>query len=68
MISVVLLLFFVATLVFAIPKLLFRLGLSKWWAILGIFPIINIIAIWFLAYAKWPKMQEPSNHNSASSQ
>jgi ABC-type glycerol-3-phosphate transport system permease component len=41
---------------FAVPvaRILRRLGFSRAWAILSLIPIANIIAVWVLAYSKWP--------------
>ena len=31
-----------------------KAGFSRWWGILIIIPFLNLIAIWVLAYVKWP--------------
>jgi hypothetical protein len=49
---VVLFLFFVVG--FPVAKILGRLGLSKVFVILAFIPLVNWIALWVLAYAKWP--------------
>lgn len=33
-----------------------RVGLSPWWAILSIIPIIGWFALWAFAYARWPSL------------
>ena len=35
-------------------KILPRMGYSKWWAIIGIISPLNMIGLWYLAYARWP--------------
>ncbi|AIW14101.1 Membrane protein [Vibrio tubiashii] len=45
-----------------IPLLVFgpilkKAGFSKWWSIVMLLPIANIIAIWLFAYVKWPSEQ-----------
>lgn len=58
---------FVAALIVAVAappivRVMHRLGYSGWWAIVGVISPINIIALWFLAYADWPAVhREPSN-------
>jgi hypothetical protein len=47
---------------FALPvaRILRRLGFSRAWAILSLIPIANIVAVWILAYAKWPSDRDDS--------
>ena len=35
-------------------RILHRTGLSRWWFLLAFIPIVNLIAIWVLAYVRWP--------------
>jgi len=42
-----------------IPLLLFgpiakKAGYSKWWSLIMIVPIVNILALWIFAFIKWP--------------
>jgi uncharacterized membrane protein YhaH (DUF805 family) len=37
-------------------KALHRVGLSRWWAILSVIPIVGWFGIWAFAYAPWPKV------------
>ena len=37
-------------------KALSRVGLSPWWAILSVVPIIGWFGLWAFAYARWPKV------------
>ena len=47
-----------AALVTVIPasKALSRVGLSPYWAILSIIPVIGWFGLWAFAYARWPKV------------
>ena len=47
------------TTVIPAAKALGRVGLSPWWAILSIIPIIGWFALWAFAYAPWPKVDAP---------
>ncbi len=35
-----------------------RVGLSRWWAIMGFIPLVNIIALWVFAFISWPVDKE----------
>jgi energy-coupling factor transporter transmembrane protein EcfT len=35
-------------------KILQRMGYSRWWVIVGVISPLNIIGLWYLAYAGWP--------------
>jgi hypothetical protein len=35
-------------------RILRRVGLSRWWALLFFVPILNLVALWLLACARWP--------------
>lgn len=43
-----------------VAKVLGRVGLSPWWSILSVIPIIGWFGIWALAYARWPKVDVAS--------
>lgn len=34
-----------------------RMGRNPYWALLGLLPLIVPVAVWFLAYARWPQEQ-----------
>jgi hypothetical protein len=42
--------------VIPVAKALSRVGLSPWWAILSIVPIVGWFGFWAFAYAPWPKV------------
>ena len=50
----IILLFFLFVVGFPMAKILGRLGLPKALVILAFIPLVNWIALWALAYAKWP--------------
>lgn len=35
-------------------KILDRAGFSKIWTLLVIIPVLNVLALWVLAYSRWP--------------
>ena len=37
-----------------------RLGFSPFLGILSVVPVLNVLALWFVAYSEWPKL--PSNN------
>jgi hypothetical protein len=51
-------LFCAASLV-AAARILRRAGLSVWWSIFLIIPLVNVIALWAVAYSRWPAVDGP---------
>jgi hypothetical protein len=42
-----------------IPLLIFgpiakKAGYSRWWALIMLVPVVNLIMIWVFSFAKWP--------------
>lgn len=37
-----------------ISRVLRRAGFSRWWALLVLVPVVNLVALWLFAYARWP--------------
>ena len=37
-------------------RILNKAGYSRWWALLVIVPILNVIMVWVFAYGKWPAL------------
>ena len=35
-------------------RILARTGYSRWWTLLNFIPLVNIVALWVLAYRRWP--------------
>ncbi|MDC8756436.1 hypothetical protein [Janthinobacterium fluminis] len=51
---------FIFMLTLAVPALLFsriatKAGYPGWWALLGLVPVVNVVALWVFAYSDWPK-------------
>ena len=46
----------VVTTLIPVAKALKRVGLSPWWAILSVIPIVGWFGMWAFAYAPWPKL------------
>ena len=46
-----------AAVVIASARILHRLGYSRWWVMLGFVPIANVMGLWILSKAAWPKVQ-----------
>jgi hypothetical protein len=41
-----------------IARVLRRAGYSPWWVLLLLVPLVNLIALWVFAYARWPAIDE----------
>lgn len=41
-------------LLYPIGRILGRIGLSPFWSVLAVIPLVNLIALWVLAFAEWP--------------
>jgi uncharacterized membrane protein YhaH (DUF805 family) len=38
--------------------ILHRTGHSRWWCLLMIVPLLNVIGLWVLAYVRWPAVDK----------
>lgn len=47
---------FAQTVAFLYPigRILGRIGLSPFWSVLAVVPLVNLIGLWVLAFADWP--------------
>ena len=45
----------VAVVLYPIGRILGRLGLSPFWSVLALIPIVNLIGLWLLAFVDWPR-------------
>lgn len=50
----------VVVLVFVLPTVLFskivvKAGFPVRWALLGLIPVVNVVALWMFAFGQWPK-------------
>jgi len=53
--------------IFGIPfvRILRRVGLSRWWSVLTITPMVNLIGLWTLAYMRWPAIDDAGKPRAA---
>lgn len=47
----------VAVLLYPIGRILGRIGLSPFWSVLAFIPLVNLIALWVLAFVDWPRKE-----------
>ena len=45
---------FCATSLVPAARILRRAGLSLWWSIFFVIPVVNVVAFWMFAYSRWP--------------
>jgi predicted PurR-regulated permease PerM len=43
-----------AVLGYPIARILKRLGFSRWWVVVALFPYLNVVGLWILAFVRWP--------------
>jgi len=39
-------------------KIFSKTGRSGWWALLMLVPLVNVVALYYLAYSDWPVLKE----------
>ncbi len=39
--------------------ILHRTGNSRWWSLLIVIPIVNVIGFWIFAFTQWPAVDPP---------
>lgn len=46
----------IAVLLFGLPiaRIVERTGRSRWWFVVFLIPGVNIVAVWTLAFVRWP--------------
>jgi hypothetical protein len=44
----------VAVVLYPVGRILNRIGLSPFWSLLIFVPVVNLIALWVLAFSGWP--------------
>jgi len=42
-----------------------KAGYVRWWALVILVPLLNLIFIWVFAFARWPALQEPPEADGA---
>jgi hypothetical protein len=45
----------VAAVLYPIGRILGRIGLSPFWSVFALIPLVNLIALWVLAFTDWPR-------------
>ena len=50
---------FCATSLVPAARILRRAGLSLWWSIFFVIPVVNVVAVWVFAYSRWPAVDGP---------
>lgn len=45
----------VAVIVYPVGRLLRRLGLSPYWSVIALIPMVNVVGLWVLAMSEWPR-------------
>lgn len=48
-------LIYILVIVFPVWKVMQRLGFSGWWSLLAVIPLLNLAALWALAFVKCPR-------------
>jgi hypothetical protein len=43
--------------IYPLGRILSRMGFSPFWAILAFIPFVNLVALWVLAFADWPRSE-----------
>jgi hypothetical protein len=41
-----------------IARVIHRSGHSRWWTIIAFIPLLNLIGLWVLAFARWPTVDK----------
>ncbi|MBN9071789.1 MAG: hypothetical protein J0H34_09330 [Rhizobiales bacterium] len=52
---------FAGVVIYPIGRILARLGYSPFWSILAFVPIANLVGLWIVALAEWPR-NTPNSH------
>ena len=44
----------IAVVLYPLGRILKRIGLSPFWSVLVLIPLINLMSLWILAFSDWP--------------
>jgi hypothetical protein len=44
----------IAVVIYPVGRMLSRIGLSPLWSVVMFIPLVNLIALWILAFTEWP--------------
>jgi predicted PurR-regulated permease PerM len=45
---------------YPVSRIMHRTGYSRWWSVVAIVPIANLIALWIFAFVRWPMVANQS--------
>ncbi len=45
----------IAVILYPVGRILGRLGLSPFWSVVALIPFLNLIGLWVVAFAEWPR-------------
>lgn len=45
----------VVIVLYPIGRILERIGLSPFWSIVAVIPLLNLVGLWVLAFVDWPR-------------
>jgi uncharacterized membrane protein YhaH (DUF805 family) len=48
-----------------VARILHRTGMSRWWSLLILVPVVNLIGFWVFAFARWPEFDAPKPRQPA---
>ena len=52
------LLLYIVLIALPVALIIGKAGYSRWWTILALIPMVNLIALWVFALANWPVSQK----------
>jgi hypothetical protein len=55
--EIILLVLFIAFVLWLLSKILVKAGFEPIWAFAMLIPIVNVLLVWFFAFAAWPNSQ-----------
>lgn len=45
----------IVIILYPIGRILNRIGLSPFWSVLALIPLVNLISLWIFAFVDWPR-------------
>ncbi len=48
----------IAVVIYPVSRILGRIGFSPLWSILMFIPLVNLVALWIVAFADWPSRRQ----------
>lgn len=49
---------FAAVILYPIGRILERIGVSPFWSVIALIPLVNLVGLWVLAFANWSKAKD----------